>query len=134
MAPLAGGVGGQSFNNPLCRQQRRLWGSLAAAGQSLSQTGGRALQLASKNSDKLANGAKNAALAGAGFLALGQLNGGQQQGADQLSEIPDSSVVHKVLPGSTEELQQAQQLQAMQQLMQPSKFAGKDRDQIEQAT
>ena len=134
MAPLAGGVGGQSFNNPLAQVAEEVVGKpLAAATGKALQTGGRALQLASKNSDKLANGAKNAALAGAGLLALGQMNGGQQQGADQLSGNSGQLGGAQAAQAQQKELQQAQQLQAMQQLMQPSKFAGKDRDQIEQA-
>lgn len=134
MAPLAGGVGGQSFNNPLAQVAEEVVGKpLAAATGKALQTGGRALQLASKNSDKLANGAKNAALAGAGLLALGQMNGGQQQGADQLSGNSGQLGGAQGAQAQQKELQQAQQLQAMQQLMQSSKFAGKDRDQIEQA-
>lgn len=134
MAPLAGGVGGQSFNNPLAQVAEEVVGKpLAAATGKALQTGGRALQLASKNSDKLANGAKNAALAGAGLLALGQMNGGQQQGVDQLSGNSGQLGGAQGAQAQAKELQQAQQLQAMQQLMQPSKFAGKDRDQIEQA-
>lgn len=134
MAPLAGGVGGQSFNNPLAQVAEEVVGKpLAAATGKALQTGGRALQLASKNSDKLANGAKNAALAGAGLLALGQMNGGQQQGADQLSGNSGQLGGAQGVQTQQKELQQAQQLQAMQQFMQPSKFAGKDRDQIEQA-
>lgn len=134
MAPLAGGVGGQSFNNPLAQVAEEVVGKpLAAATGKALQTGGRALQLASKNSDKIANGAKNAALAGAGLLALGQMNGGQQQGTDQLSGNSGQIGGAQGAQSQQKELQQAQQLQAMQQLMQPSKFAGKDRDQIEQA-
>lgn len=134
MAPLAGGVGGQSFNNPLAQVAEEVVGKpLAAATGKALQTGGRALQLASKNGDKLANGAKNAALAGAGLLALGQMNGGQQQGVDQLSGNSGQLGGAQGAQAQQKELQQAQQLQAMQQLMQPSKFAGKDRDQIEQA-
>lgn len=134
MAPLAGGVGGQSFNNPLAQVAEEVVGKpLAAATGKALQTGGRALQLASKNSDKLANGAKNAALAGAGLLALGQMNSGQQQGADQLSGNSGQIGGAQGTQAQQKELQQAQQLEAMQQLMQPSKFAGKDRDQIEQA-
>lgn len=134
MAPLAGGVGGQSFNNPLAQVAEEVVGKpLAAATGKALQTGGRALQLASKNSDKLANGAKNAALAGAGLLALGQMNGGQQQGTDQLSGNSGQLGSAQSAQAQQKELQQAQQLQVMQQLMQPSKFAGKDRDQIEQA-
>lgn len=134
MAPLAGGVGGQSFNNPLAQVAEEVVGKpLAAATGKALQTGGRALQLASKNSDKLANGAKNAALAGAGLLALGQMNGGQQQGTDQLSGNSGQLSGAQDAQAKQKELQQAQQLEAMQQLMQPSKFAGKDRDQIEQA-
>lgn len=133
MAPLAGGVGGQSFNNPLAQVAEEVVGKpLAAATGKALQTGGRALQLASKNSDKLANGAKNAALAGAGLLALGQMNGGQQSD-DQLSGNSGQLGGAQAAQAQQKELQQAQQLQAMQQLMQPSKFAGKDRDQIEQA-
>lgn len=134
MAPLAGGVGGQSFNNPLMQVAEEVVGKpLASATGKALQTGGRALQLASKNGDKLANGAKNAALAGAGLLALGQMNGGQQQDADQLSGSSGQLGGVQGAQAQQKELQQAQQLQAMQQLMQPSKFAGKDRDQIEQA-
>lgn len=134
MTPLAGGVGGQSFNNPLAQVAEEVVGKpLAAATGKALQTGGRALQLASKNSDKIANGAKNAALAGAGLLALGQMNGGQQQGTDQLSGNSGQLGGAQAAQTQQKELQQAQQLQAMQQLMQPSKFAGKDRDQIEQA-
>lgn len=134
MAPLAGGVGGQSFNNPLAQVAEEVVGKpLAAATGKALQTGGRALQLASKNSDKLANGAKNAALAGAGLLALGQMNGGQQQGADQLSGNSGQLGGAQGAQAQQKELQQTQQLQAMQQLMQPATFAGKDRDQIEQA-
>ena len=133
MAPLAGGVGGQSFNNPLAQVAEEVVGKpLAAATGKALQTGGRALQLASKNSDKLANGAKNAALAGAGLLALGQMNSGQQS-TDQLSGNSGQLGGAQGVQAQQKELQQAQQLQAMQQLMQPSKFAGKDRDQIEQA-
>lgn len=134
MAPLAGGVGGQSFNNPLAQVAEEVVGKpLAAATGKALQTGGRALQLASKNSDKLANGAKNAALAGAGLLALGQMNGGQQQSADQLSGNSGQLGGAQGAQAQQKELQQAQQLQAMQQLMQPSTFGGKNRDQIEQA-
>lgn len=133
MAPLAGGVGGQSFNNPLAQVAEEVVGKpLAAATGKALQTGGRALQLASKNSDKLANGAKNAALAGAGLLALGQMNGGQQ-GADQLSGNSGQLGGAQGAQAQQKELQQAQQIQAMQQLMQPSTFGGKNRDQIEQA-
>lgn len=133
MAPLAGGVGGQSFNNPLAQVAEEVVGKpLAAATGKALQTGGRALQLASKNGDKLANGAKNAALAGAGLLALGQMNSGQQS-TDQLSGNSGQLGGAQGAQAQQKELQQAQQLQAMQQLMQPSKFAGKDRDQIEQA-
>lgn len=134
MAPLAGGVGGQSFNNPLAQVAEEVVGKpLAAATGKALQTGGRALQLASKNSDKLANGAKNAALAGAGLLALGQMNGGQQQGADQLSGNSGQLGGAQGAQAQQKELQQAQQLEAMQQLMQPATFAGKSRDQVEQA-
>lgn len=134
MAPLAGGVGGQSFNNPLAQVAEEVVGKpLAAATGKALQTGGRALQLASKNSDKLANGAKNAALAGAGLLALGQMNGEQQQGADQLSGNSGQLSGAQGTQAKQKELQQAQQLEAMQQLMQPATFAGKSRDQVEQA-
>ena len=134
MAPLAGGVGGQSFNNPLAQVAEEVVGKpLAAATGKALQTGGRALQLASKNSDKIANGAKNAALAGAGLIALGQMNGGQQQGADQLSGNSGQLGGAQGAQAQQKELQQAQQLQAIQQLMQPATFASKDRDQIEQA-
>ena len=134
MAPLAGGVGGQSFNNPLAQVAEEVVGKpLAAATGKALQTGGRALQLASKNSDKIANGAKNAALAGAGLLALGQMNGGQQQGTDQLSGNSGQLSSAQGAQSQQKGLQQAQQLQAMQQLMQPSTFGGKNRDQIEQA-
>lgn len=134
MAPLAGGVGGQSFNNPLAQVAEEVVGKpLAAATGKALQTGGRALQLASKNSDKLANGAKNAALAGAGLLALGQLNGQNASASPELSGNSGQLGDAQGVQAQQKELQQAQQLQAMQQLMQPSKFAGKDRDQIEQA-
>lgn len=133
MAPLAGGVGGQSFNNPLAQVAEEVVGKpLAAATGKALQTGGRALQLASKNSDKLANGAKNAALAGAGLLALGQMNSGQQS-IDQLSGNSGQLGGAQGAQAQQKELQQAQQLQAIQQLMQPSTFGGKNRDQIEQA-
>ena len=134
MAPLAGGVGGQSFNNPLAQVAEEVVGKpLAVATGKALQTGGRALQLASKNSDKLANGAKNAALAGAGLLALGQLNGQNASASPELSGNSGQLSGAQAAQAQQKELQQAQQLQAMQQLMQPSKFAGKDRDQIEQA-
>ena len=134
MAPLAGGVGGQSFNNPLAQVAEEVVGKpLAAATGKALQTGGRALQLASKNSDNLANGAKNAALAGAGLLALGQLNGQNASASPELSGNSGQLGGSQGAQAQQKELQQAQQLQAMQQLMQPSKFAGKDRDQIEQA-
>ena len=134
MAPLAGGVGGQSFNNPLAQVAEEVVGKpLAAATGKALQTGGRALQLASKNSDKLANGAKNAALAGAGLLALGQLNGQNASASPELSGNSGQLGGAQAAQAQQKELQQAQQLQAMQQLMQPSKFAGKDRGQIEQA-
>ena len=133
MAPLAGGVGGQSFNNPLAQVAEEVVGKpLAAATGKALQTGGRALQLASKNSDKLANGAKNAALAGAGLLALGQMNSGQQS-TDQLSGNSGQLGGAQGAQTQQKELQQAQQLQAIQQLVQPSTFGGKNRDQIEQA-
>ena len=134
MAPLAGGVGGQSFNNPLAQVAEEVVGKpLAAATGKALQTGGRALQLASKNSDKLANGAKNAALAGAGLLAIGQMNGQNASASPELSGNSGQLGSAQSAQAQQKELQQAQQFQAMQQLMQPSKFAGKDRDQIEQA-
>lgn len=134
MAPLAGGVGGQSFNNPLAQVAEEVVGKpLAAATGKALQTGGRALQLASKNSDKLANGAKNAALAGAGLLAIGQMNGQNASASPELSGNSGQLSGAQGAQAQQKEMQQAQQLQAMQQLMQPSKFAGKDRDQIEQA-
>ena len=143
MAPLAGGVmGNGNFGNPIQQVAQEVIGKpLASTTGKLLQRGGRALQLASDNPEALVGGvvgkakntAKNAALAGAGLLALGQMNGGQQQGADQLSGNSGQLSGAQSAQAQQKELQQAQQLQAMQQLMQPSKFAGKDRDQIEQA-
>ena len=143
MAPLAGGVmGNGNFGNPIQQVAQEVIGKpLASTTGKLLQRGGRALQLASDNPEALVGGvvgkakntAKNAALAGAGLLALGQMNGGQQQGADQLSGNSGQLSGAQAAQAQQKELQQAQQLQAMQQLMQPSKFAGKDRDQIEQA-
>ena len=143
MAPLAGGVmGNGNFGNPIQQVAQEVIGKpLASTTGKLLQRGGRALQLASDNPEALVGGvvgkakntAKNAALAGAGLLALGQLNG---QNADTTSQLSGNSGQLGGTQGAQaqqKELQQAQQLQAMQQLMQPSKFAGKDRDQIEQA-
>lgn len=143
MAPLAGGVMGNSnFGNPIQQVAQEVIGKpLASTTGKLLQRSGRALQLASDNPEALVGGvvgkakntAKNAALAGAGLLALGQLNG---QNADATSQLSGNSGQLGGAQGAQaqqKELQQAQQLQAMQQLMQPSKFAGKDRDQIEQA-
>jgi hypothetical protein len=143
MAPLAGGVmGNGNFGNPIQQVAQEVIGKpLASTTGKLLQRGGRALQLASDNPEALVGGvvgkakntAKNAALAGAGILALGQLNG---QNADATSQLSGNSGQLGGAQGAqaqAKELQQAQQLQAMQQLMQPSKFAGKDRDQIEQA-
>jgi hypothetical protein len=142
MAPLAGGVmGNGNFGNPIQQVAQEVIGKpLASTTGKLLQRSGRALQLASDNPEALVGGvvgkakntAKNAALAGAGLLALGQMNGGQQ-GADQLSGNSGQLGSAQGAQAQQKELQQAQQLQAMQQLMQPSKFAGKDRDQIEQA-
>lgn len=142
MAPLAGGVmGNGNFGNPIQQVAQEVIGKpLASTTGKLLQRSGRALQLASDNPEALVGGvvgkakntAKNAALAGAGLLALGQMNGGQQ-GADQLSGNSGQLGGAQGAQAQQKELQQAQQLQAMQQLMQPSKFAGKDRDQIEQA-
>jgi hypothetical protein len=140
MAPLAGGVmGNGNFGNPIQQVAQEVIGKpLASTTGKLLQRGGRALQLASDNPEALVGGvvgkakntAKNAALAGAGLLALGQLNG---QNADATSQPSGNSGQLGGAQAQQKELQQAQQLQAMQQLMQPSKFAGKDRDQIEQA-
>lgn len=143
MAPLAGGVMGNSnFGNPIQQVAQEVIGKpLASTTGKLLQRSGRALQLASDNPEALVGGvvgkakntAKNAALAGAGLLALSQLNG---QNADATSQLSGNSGQLGGAQGAQaqqKELQQAQQLQAMQQLMQPSKFAGKDRDQIEQA-
>lgn len=143
MAPLAGGVmGNGNFGNPIQQVAQEVIGKpLASTTGKLLQRSGRALQLASDNPEALVGGvvgkakntAKNAALAGAGLLALGQLNG---QNADATPQISGNSGQLGGAQGAQaqqKELQQAQQLQAMQQLMQPSTFAGKDRDQIEQA-
>ena len=143
MAPLAGGVmGNGNFGNPIQQVAQEVIGKpLASTTGKLLQRSGRALQLASDNPEALVGGvvgkakntAKNAALAGAGLLALGQMNGGQQQGTDQLSGNSGQLSGAQGAQSQQKELQQAQQLQAMQQLMQPATFAGKDRDQIEQA-
>lgn len=143
MAPLAGGVmGNGNFGNPIQQVAQEVIGKpLASTTGKLLQRSGRALQLASDNPEALVGGvvgkakntAKNAALAGAGLLALGQMNGGQQQGTDQLSGNSGQLSGTQGAQSQQKELQQAQQLQAMQQLMQPATFAGKDRDQIEQA-
>lgn len=143
MAPLAGGVmGNGNFGNPIQQVAQEVIGKpLASTTGKLLQRSGRALQLASDNPEALVGGvvgkakntAKNAALAGAGLLALGQLNG---QNADATSQLSGNSGQLSGAQGAQaqqKELQQAQQLQAMQQLMQPATFAGKDRDQIEQA-
>lgn len=143
MAPLAGGVmGNGNFGNPIQQVAQEVIGKpLASTTGKLLQRGGRALQLASDNPEALVGGvvgkakntAKNAALAGAGLLALGQLNGQNADAASQLSGNSGQLSGAQAAQSQQKELQQAQQLQAMQQLMQPSKFAGKDRDQIEQA-
>ena len=143
MAPLAGGVmGNGNFGNPIQQVAQEVIGKpLASTTGKLLQRSGRALQLASDNPEALVGGvvgkakntAKNAALAGAGLLALGQMNSGQQQGADQLSGNSEQFGGAQGAQAQQKELQQAQQLQAMQQLMQPATFAGKNRDQIEQA-
>ena len=143
MAPLAGGVmGNGNFGNPIQQVAQEVIGKpLASTTGKLLQRGGRALQLASDNPEALAGGvvgkakntAKNAALAGAGLLALGQLNGQNADATPQLSGNSGQLGGTQGAQAQAKELQQAQQLQAMQQLMQPSKFAGKDRDQIEQA-
>lgn len=143
MAPLAGGVmGSGNFGNPIQQVAQEVIGKpLASTTGKLLQRGGRALQLASDNPEALVGGvvgkakntAKNAALAGAGLLALGQLNGQNADASPQLSGNSGQIGGAQGAQAQQKELQQAQQLQAMQQLMQPSKFAGKDRDQIEQA-
>ena len=143
MAPLAGGVmGNGNFGNPIQQVAQEVIGKpLASTTGKLLQRGGRALQLASDNPEALVGGvvgkakntAKNAALAGAGLLALGQLNGQNADATPQLSGNSGQLGGAQGAQAQAKELQQAQQLQAMQQLMQPSKFAGKDRDQIEQA-
>lgn len=143
MAPLAGGVmGNGNFGNPIQQVAQEVIGKpLASTTGKLLQRGGRALQLASDNPEALVGGvvgkakntAKNAALAGAGLLALGQLNGQNASASPEASGNPGQLGGAQGAQAQQKELQQAQQLQAMQQLMQPSKFAGKDRDQIEQA-
>lgn len=143
MAPLAGGVmGNGNFGNPIQQVAQEVIGKpLASTTGKLLQRGGRALQLASDNPEALVGGvvgkakntAKNAALAGAGLLALGQLNGQNASASPELSGNSGQLSGAQSAQAQQKELQQAQQLQAMQQLMQPSKFAGKDRDQIEQA-
>lgn len=143
MAPLAGGVmGSGNFGNPIQQVAQEVIGKpLASTTGKLLQRSGRALQLASDNPEALVGGvvgkakntAKNAALAGAGLLALGQLNGQNADATPQLSGNSGQLGGTQGAQAQQKELQQAQQLQAMQQLMQPSKFAGKDRDQIEQA-
>ena len=143
MAPLAGGVmGNGNFGNPIQQVAQEVIGKpLASTTGKLLQRSGRALQLASDNPEALVGGvvgkakntAKNAALAGAGLLALGQLNGQNAEASTQLSGNSGQLGGAQAAQAQQKELQQAQQLQAMQQLMQPSKFAGKDRDQIEQA-
>ena len=143
MAPLAGGVmGNGNFGNPIQQVAQEVIGKpLASTTGKLLQRGGRALQLASDNQEALVGGvvgkakntAKNAALAGAGLLALGQLNGQNAEASPQLSGNSGQLGGAQGSQAKQKELQQAQQLEAMQQLMQPSKFAGKDRDQIEQA-
>ena len=143
MAPLAGGVmGNGNFGNPIQQVAQEVIGKpLASTTGRLLQRSGRALQLASDNPEALVGGvvgkakntAKNAALAGAGLLALGQLNGQNADATPQLSGNSGQLGGSQGAQAQAKELQQAQQLQTMQQLMQPSKFAGKDRDQIEQA-
>lgn len=143
MAPLAGGVmGNGNFGNPIQQVAQEVIGKpLASTTGKLLQRSGRALQLASDNPEALVGGvvgkakntAKNAALAGAGLLALGQLNGQNADATPQLSETSGQLGGAQGAQAQQKELQQARQLQAIQQLMQPSKFAGKDRDQIEQA-
>lgn len=143
MAPLAGGVmGSGNFGNPIQQVAQEVIGKpLASTTGKLLQRSGRALQLASDNPEALVGNvvgkatktAKNAALAGAGLLALGQLNGQNAGASPELSGNSGQLGGAQGAQAQQKELQQAQQLQAMQQLMQPSKFAGKDRDQIEQA-
>lgn len=143
MAPLAGGVmGNGNFGNPIQQVAQEVIGKpLASTTGKLLQRSGRALQLASDNPEALVGGvvgkakntAKNAALAGAGLLALGQLNSQNASASPELSGNSGQLGGSQGAQAQAKELQQAQQLQAMQQLMQPSKFAGKDRDQIEQA-
>ena len=143
MAPLAGGVmGNGNFGNPIQQVAQEVIGKpLASTTGKLLQRGGRALQLASDNPEALVGGvvgkakntAKNAALAGAGLLALGQLNGQNADASPQLSGNSEQLGGAQGAQAQQKELQQAQQLQAMQQLMQPSTFGGKNRDQIEQA-
>lgn len=143
MAPLSGGVmGNGNFGNPIQQVAQEVIGKpLASTTGKLLQRSGRALQLASDNPEALVGGvvgkakntAKNAALAGAGLLALGQLNGQNASASPELSGNSGQLGGAQSAQAQQKELQQAQQLQAMQQLMQPSKFAGKDRDQIEQA-
>nr|DAR72388.1 MAG TPA: hypothetical protein [Caudoviricetes sp.] len=143
MAPLSGGVmGSGNFGNPIQQVAQEVIGKpLASTTGKLLQRGGRALQLASDNPEALVGGvvgkakntAKNAALAGAGLLALGQLNGQNASASPELSGNSGQLSGAQGSQAQQKELQQAQQLEAMQQLMQPAKFAGKDRDQIEQA-
>lgn len=143
MAPLAGGVmGNGNFGNPIQQVAQEVIGKpLASTTGKLLQRSGRALQLASDNPEALVGGvvgkakntAKNAALAGAGLLALGQLNGQNTDATPQLSGNSGQLGGAQGAQAQQKELQQAQQLQAMQQLMQPSTFGGKNRDQIEQA-
>lgn len=143
MAPLAGGVmGNGNFGNPIQQVAQEVIGKpLASTTGKLLQRSGRALQLASNNPEALVGGvvgkakntAKNAALAGAGLLALGQLNGQNADTTPQLSGNSGQLGGAQGAQAQQKELQQAQQLQAMQQLMQPSTFGGKNRDQIEQA-
>lgn len=143
MAPLAGGVmGNGNFGNPIQQVAQEVIGKpLASTTGKLLQRSGRALQLASDNPEALVGGvvgkakntAKNAALAGAGLLALGQLNGQNAEATPQLSGNSGQLGGAQGAQAQQKELQQAQQLQAMQQLMQPSTFGGKNRDQIEQA-
>ena len=143
MAPLAGGVmGNGNFGNPIQQVAQEVIGKpLASTTGKLLQRGGRALQLASDNPEALVGGvvgkakntAKNAALAGAGLLALGQLNGQNAEATPQLSGNSGQLGGAQGTQAQAKELQQAQQLQAIQQLMQPSTFGGKNRDQIEQA-
>lgn len=143
MAPLAGGVmGNGNFGNPIQQVAQEVIGKpLASTTGKLLQRSGRALQLASDNPEALVGGvvgkakntAKNAALAGAGLLALGQLNGQNADATPQLSGNSGQLGGAQGAQAQQKELQQAQQLQAIQQLMQPSTFGGKNRDQIEQA-